>query len=1005
MRRHHEKPFLFAGTHSLLQQKWLWIAVVTALLSILLGLYLNGYMCNVSEHLYYHYNLPYSKSLPPLRSNFVGRERELKTITVLLDISHERNRIVSISGPPGFGKSALAIHVGHRMVAQGAVVYYVDMNEVSSMQALAEKILSSDVGIVSLRSISITRLERWANERHDQTILILDNCDRMLQTKGGGDGDKKALQKQLKRLLESTSHLKILMTSRKDVSQFDLQRYRLQELTAESACSLLEKEVSQHGWKKECITIANLTGNVPIALKVVGTLLRQPDAPDFATIIDALQTRLMSTLSPNEFPPEEQVNASIAISYEYLSPPQQKVGRYLAIFPGSFSIGHTCEIFSDVFQGCDCTCTCEHVESLVRRSLLEHNKRTNRYQFHHLIKEFFLSVQISVGEMGKKERKRFFRSFHWHYSHFMEHLSKEFPQKYAAVLKVLDEERHNFEYLLQHFTSPAMCGSTSECIASFHVVELALGEGVLQSRFTTQELYGPIRDIVRYQDWCATKAIHVIASPYRVEVYVSFLLTLARLESDREGLKEAAQTLERRINLIEILDLKIPGKGAAVPYTRFYSVLSDYYSSLQDHPRVLDCDSRILKKTEELQKCEPGFCSYCDIGSAYYRLKRYEKSVYFLKNCLTGQGIRMTVIVRGVFLDYLLQSYKELGNSKESQAAEEELVDLFPRLMEESVVEFQRNPADVYYVISAYTALGKWKEVAALKEKYLKAAKELGREVRISDVRNAFEMAKMLYNNGSYESAADMGEFALKSLKRILEKTRDEHITLWLDITAEVGLAKYHSGNHSESTAYFETIIDFVYDYYVVNGTLPSESTETIIITFIGSCIYGPLHKLRKCSMLLYDGVTTIFTYLAVGYMQFAIQDALDVEPLSMDEHETGNVDTEFRPSFSTSLTVREAPAIGVSLLSHVPLKLWDSIKLGIKWVFNKILAWLMLFFKLVLSYTFVRRCINFSWILFKVCIPITILYFNARIVAFIFYKCYSFLYVIYIIVCTMLGF
>ncbi len=239
----------------------------------------------------------------------------MNKIAGLLNDSHERNRIVNIYGPPGFGKSALAIHVGHRMVAQGAVVYCVDMDEVSSTQALAEKILSSDVGIMSLQRISTASLDTWASKLERQTILILDNCDRILQAKGDGDGDKKALQKQLKRLLESTSHLKILMTSRKDVSQFDLQRHRLQELTAESACSLLEKEVSQHDWKKECIIITNSTGNVPLALKVVGTLLRQPDAPDFATIIDGLQTRLMSTLSPNEFPPEEQVNASIAISY------------------------------------------------------------------------------------------------------------------------------------------------------------------------------------------------------------------------------------------------------------------------------------------------------------------------------------------------------------------------------------------------------------------------------------------------------------------------------------------------------------------------------------------------------------------------------------------------------------------------------------------------------------------------------------------------------------------
>ncbi len=80
-----------------------------------------------------------------------------------------------------------------------------------------------------------------------------------------------------------------------------------------------------------------------------------------------------------------------------------------------------------------------------------------------------------------------------------------------------------------------------------------------------------------------------------------------------------------------------------MPYTRFYSVLSNYYSSLQDHRRVKECDDRISKKTEELQNCEKGVCNYCDIGLAYRRLKQYDKSAYFLKNCPTRKS---TTIVR-----------------------------------------------------------------------------------------------------------------------------------------------------------------------------------------------------------------------------------------------------------------------------------------------------------------------------------------------------------------------
>ena len=52
-----------------------------------------------------------SKSLPDLLETeaFVGRQAEIEKTTHWI----EKIQIVSIVGPPGFGKSTLAIHVGH----------------------------------------------------------------------------------------------------------------------------------------------------------------------------------------------------------------------------------------------------------------------------------------------------------------------------------------------------------------------------------------------------------------------------------------------------------------------------------------------------------------------------------------------------------------------------------------------------------------------------------------------------------------------------------------------------------------------------------------------------------------------------------------------------------------------------------------------------------------------------------------------------------------------------
>ena len=72
----------------------------------------------------------YSHSLPDYVSHFLGREREINKIVHWLDPQNTDVRIVSIVGPPGFGKSSLAIQVGHEMIDRGVVVNYVNLDEV-----------------------------------------------------------------------------------------------------------------------------------------------------------------------------------------------------------------------------------------------------------------------------------------------------------------------------------------------------------------------------------------------------------------------------------------------------------------------------------------------------------------------------------------------------------------------------------------------------------------------------------------------------------------------------------------------------------------------------------------------------------------------------------------------------------------------------------------------------------------------------------------------------------
>ncbi len=60
---------------------------------------------------------PYvSHTLPNAKKNFFGRDKDIKILLKVLDFSNDSFRFVNIIGPPGFGKSALAINIGHTML-------------------------------------------------------------------------------------------------------------------------------------------------------------------------------------------------------------------------------------------------------------------------------------------------------------------------------------------------------------------------------------------------------------------------------------------------------------------------------------------------------------------------------------------------------------------------------------------------------------------------------------------------------------------------------------------------------------------------------------------------------------------------------------------------------------------------------------------------------------------------------------------------------------------------
>ena len=120
-------------------------------------------------------------SIPDEIPNFVGRDKECKAVEHHL--TNEVTRLVNVWGPPGFGKTSVAIRVAHHLQEKNIPVFFASARGMESKEDLISKMLSmfaddKQVGHISLSHLIIQCLQQVQNP----FVLILDNADDLLES-------------------------------------------------------------------------------------------------------------------------------------------------------------------------------------------------------------------------------------------------------------------------------------------------------------------------------------------------------------------------------------------------------------------------------------------------------------------------------------------------------------------------------------------------------------------------------------------------------------------------------------------------------------------------------------------------------------------------------------------------------------------------------------------------------------------------------------------------------
>ncbi|MEU9831833.1 BTAD domain-containing putative transcriptional regulator [Streptosporangium sp. NPDC048047] len=260
--------------------------------------------------------------LPADIADFTGREDETRDLVAALDGTGTAPVIVTVSGPPGVGKSTLAVHVAHlvrRRYPDGQL--FIRLCDASASprdpaDALAELLRALGVDTAGLPSSAGERAAMYRAKLADRAVLVLL--------------DDAAGEAQVEPLIPGTSGSAVLVTSRGPLPALPgATAYALGVPPPADARDLLAGvagagRVASDPESAE--TIVNACGRLPLALRIAGArLVTRPAWP-----LAELARRLADASALNELRAGHlDVRATFGASYAALSAPARHVFRLL----------------------------------------------------------------------------------------------------------------------------------------------------------------------------------------------------------------------------------------------------------------------------------------------------------------------------------------------------------------------------------------------------------------------------------------------------------------------------------------------------------------------------------------------------------------------------------------------------------------------------------------------------------------------------------------------------
>ncbi|HJP73871.1 MAG TPA: BTAD domain-containing putative transcriptional regulator [Pseudonocardiaceae bacterium] len=344
--------------------------------------------------------------LPPDVPTFVGRDVYLAKLDGFARTREGVRRpcLIVLDGQGGVGKTTLALHWAHRLGGSESIFYY-DLQGIGAGprheadEVVDELLAALDYPVERLITSAQRRRKLGDLLAERPLVVVLDNVQRSEHVRG---------------LLPLLADCTVLLISRQRLTRLRTQHHAIplliSPLDTHQGANLLTRLIGRRATDTPhaVTTLAQLSGGLPIALKLIAHHVEKHPHVPLAEIIDDLHDKATFLgIGDDGDAPATSLRATFAMSYEALSPTEQDLFATLALHPGrDISLAAAAAMagqpISTVRKGLD---------ALIGAHMIEPGSSVRRYQMHDLHRTF---GQERAGDRSTEDNdRRMLRLLSW----------------------------------------------------------------------------------------------------------------------------------------------------------------------------------------------------------------------------------------------------------------------------------------------------------------------------------------------------------------------------------------------------------------------------------------------------------------------------------------------------------------------------------------------------------------------------------------------------------------